>query len=266
MKKTYQILNILGFIGVLVMNYLANALPLGGRNTGEISGLYPTLFTPTGLTFAIWGLIYLLLAVFIVLQSRGLFQKDKPTQSFVDAIGPWFFINCLANMAWLLAWHYGYYALSMLFMVSLLVTLILIYVRLEIGRPNPSLSSADKLLIQAPFSLYLGWITVATIANIASVTAYLGWDGFGIDGQVWSAVMMLVAVVVAGALLFNRRNLAYAGVLVWALFGIRAAYTDVTLIANTAVVAAVLITLLALVGYWRTRQPAAPATPQPQTA
>lgn len=107
---------------------------------------------------------------------------------------------------------------------------------------------------------------MATIANIASVTAYLGWDGFGIDGQVWSAVMMLVAVVVAGALLFNRRNLAYAGVLVWALFGIRAAYTDVALIANTAVVAAVLITLLALVGYWRTRQPAAPATPQPQTA
>jgi hypothetical protein len=139
-------------------------------------------------------------------------------------------------------------------MVGLLVTLIAIYLRLGIGQRNADLTTVDKLLYQTTFSLYLGWITVATIANIASVLGYLGWNGFGIDGQIWSAIMMMTAVVVAGLLLFNRRNLAYAGVLVWALFGIRAAYPDVPVIANTAVIAAVLIVILALVGYWRTRK------------
>lgn len=263
MKREYlQITNIAAFVAVLTVNILSSALPINGRSAGEISDALPSFFTPAGYTFSIWGLIYTALLGFTIYQALPA-QRDK---AFLGRIGWLFAISSVANIAWLLAWHYGYYAFSMLFMVSLLVTLILIYVRLEIGRPNLSLSNIDKLLVQAPFSLYLGWITVATIANIASVTAYLGWDGFGIDGQVWSAVMMLVAVVVAGALFFNRRNLAYAGVLVWALFGIRAAYTDVALIANTAVIAAVLITLLALVGYWRTRQPAAPATPQPQTA
>ncbi len=133
------------------------------------------------------------------------------------------------------------------------MTLIAIYLRLDIGHRDANLTTADKLLYQTPFSLYLGWITVATIANVSSVAAYLGWNGFGIDGQIWSAIMMMVAVVVAGVLLFNRRNLAYAGVLVWALFGIRSAYADVAVIANTALVAAGLIVILALIGYWRTR-------------
>ena len=262
-SKTLQIVNIFAFIIVVVMNVLSNALPLNGRTAGEISDALPSYFTPAGYTFSIWSVIYLFLLGFTIYQALPS-QRERP---FVKQIGWLFAATTVLNVIWLITWHYGFYPLSVIFMVGLLVTLIGIYLRLNIGRRNPELTTVDKLLYQAPFSLYLGWITVATIANIASVAAYLGWNGFGIDGPIWSAIMMMVAVVVAGLLLFNRRNLAYAGVLVWALFGIRAAYPDVPVIANTALVAAGLIVILALIGYWRTRdiEPVA-AEPTTQTA
>jgi translocator protein len=241
--------NIVAFVAVLAVNVLSNALPLNGRTAGEISDSLPSFFTPAGYTFSIWSVIYLGLLGFAVYQALPA-GRARP---FQRQIGWLFVASSLANIAWLFAWHYGYYALSVLFMGALLLILIAIYLRLNIGRPNPALPPADRLLVQAPFSLYLGWITVATIANVASVAPYLGWDGFGIPGQTWSAVMMGVAAAVAGLLLINRRNLAYAAVLIWALFGIRAAYPAEQLIVNSASSAAALIALLTLAGYWRTR-------------
>lgn len=241
--------NIAAFVVVLAMNFLSNALPLNGRTAGEISDALPSYFTPAGYTFSIWGLIYLALLGFIVYQALPS-QRDE---GWMRQIGWLFVASSAANVGWLLAWHYGYYPLSIVMMVSLLLTLIAIAVRLRLGKPNWNLGLADRLLVHVPFSLYLGWITVATIANIASVAAHLGWDGFGVAGPVWSAIMMLVAVVVAGLFLYNRRNLAYAGVLIWALFGIRAAYPDEAIIATTALVAATLIAIFALIGYLRTR-------------
>lgn len=250
-RKTLVIVNGVAYVVVLFVNFLSNALPLNGRTAGEISDALPSYFTPAGYTFSIWGLIYTALLGFVVYQALPA-QRDR---RFVGQVGWLFAASSVFNVAWLFAWHYGVYALSILFMAALLLTLIAIYLRLDIGRRHPELSIADKALVHFPFSLYLGWITVATIANVASVAAYWGWNGFGIAGETWSAIMMLVAAVVAGLLLFNRRNLAYAGVLIWALFGIRAAYPDVSLIANTAVAAAVLIALFALAGYVRTRRP-----------
>ena len=249
-SKTVQFVNIVAFVMVLTVNIVSNVLPLNGRTAGEISDALPSYFTPAGYTFSIWSLIYLGLLGFIIYQALPA-QRSNP---LTKKIGWWFAINTVANAAWLFAWHFGYYVLSVGIMLTVLATLIVIYRRLEIGRPDPSLSLADRLLVQFPFSIYLGWITVATIANTASVANYLGWNGFGIAEPTWSAIMMLVAVAVAGLLLFNRRNLSYAGVLVWALFGIRAAYPAVDIVANTAVIAAVLIVILALGGYWRTRR------------
>lgn len=254
--RTLQIANVVAFAAVLFVNYLSNALPLNGRTAGEISDSLPSYFTPAGYTFSIWGLIYLTLLGFIVYQGLPA-QRQRP---FLRRIGWLFVASSAANIAWLFAWHYGYYALSLLVMVVLLLTLIAIYLRLNIGRQE-EISWAKRLFVHLPFSLYLGWITVATIANSASVLAYWGWDGFGIAGQVWSATMMLVAVLVAGLLLFNRRNVAYAAVLVWALFGIRSAFPDEPLIANTALLASALIAILAAIGYWRTRESGA----QPRT-
>jgi hypothetical protein len=236
---------------------LSNTLPLNGRTAGEISDALPSYFTPAGYTFSIWGLIYLALTGYIIFQAIPA-QRGRPFQS---KIGWLFVVSSLANASWIFAWHYGYYVVSVFIMMTLLATLIAIYVRLKIGLPGQAIAKTEWTFVHLPFSLYMGWITVATIANIASVAAYLGWNGFGIPGPTWSAIMMSVAVVVAG-LLFNRRDFAYAGVLVWALFGIRAAQADVPLIATTAVVTAVLIIVLAFIGYFRTRQSNETLTPK----
>lgn len=256
-----QILNVVALVAVVVMNILSTTLPINNRSVQEISDALPSYFTPAGYTFAIWGLIYSALLAFTVYQALPVGGK----RPFLFQISWLFAASSAANIGWLLSWHYGAYALSIIFMGTLLLVLIAIYLRLDIGRPNPALPVADKLLVQAPFSLYLGWITVATIANVASVANYWGWGGFGLAEPLWSAIMMGVATVVAGLLLYNRRNLAYAGVLVWALFGIRAAYPDVPVVAGTAVTAAALITLFALLGYWRTRQRPEQIKPVPQT-
>jgi benzodiazapine receptor len=255
-----QLANVVAFVAVLTVNILSNALPLNGRTAEQVSDALPSYFTPAGYTFAIWGLIYLGLLGFIIYQALPA-QRHQP---FMSQVGWLFVLSSALNAAWLFSWHYGFYLLSVGIMLALLVTLAVIYQRLRIGRPRPEVTLPERLLVQTPFSLYLGWITVATIANIASVSAYLGFDGFGIAGPVWSAIMMSVAVVVAGILLFNRRNLAYAAVLVWALFGIRAAYPGIPVISTTAIVAAGLIIVLALVGYVRTgrRQSNGPAIAQ----
>jgi hypothetical protein len=161
--------------------------------------------------------------------------------------------NCIVNAAWIFAWHYGFYVLSVAIMLMILLTLIVIYARLRIGLANQEVSTADYWFVHFPFSLYLGWITVATIANISSVLSYFEWNGFGIAEPTWSAIMMFVAVVVAGILLLNRRDLAYGGVLVWALIGIRAAFIDIPLIATAAVIAAVLVAGLAISGFYLKR-------------
>lgn len=261
-KKTNQkylpFLNAAAFLLVVAVNVGANALPLNGRTAGEISDLLPSYFTPAGYTFSIWSLIYLSLLGFIIFQSLPA-QRQRPFQSKIG----WLFIaNCVANSAWIFAWHFGFYTLSVFIMIAILLTLIAIYARLKIGVPGQNVPLAERLLVRFPFSIYLGWISVATIANIASVLAFLGWDGFGIAEPVWSAIMMSVAVILAGLLLFNRRDFAYAGVLVWALFGIRTAQSGEPIVASVAVVAAVLITVIAFVGYFRTRNSDGSVTPK----
>jgi len=253
-KKTNQkylpFLNAAAFLLVVAVNVGANALPLNGRTAGEISDLLPSFFTPAGYTFSIWSLIYLSLLGFIIFQALPA-QRQRPFQSKIG----WLFVaSSIANASWIFAWHYGAYLLSVFIMLAILLSLIAIYARLKIGLPGQTVSMSERIFVHLPFSVYLGWITVATIANIASVSAYLGWDGFGISGPIWSAIMMGVAVVVAGILLFNRRDFAYAGVLVWALFGIRAAQSAEPLVATVAAGTAVLILILAFVGYFRTHK------------
>jgi hypothetical protein len=257
-----QVANLVAFLVTIVFNVLSTSVPLNGRTPQEISNALPSYFTPAGYTFSIWGAIYLALIGFTVYQALP-DQRERP---LLRQIGWLFVASSAANVGWLLSWHYGYYAASVVFMAGLLLTLIAIYLRLHIGYPAPGLTVAQRLLVHLPFSLYLGWITVATIANVASVAGHYGWDGSGIAGQVWSAIMMGAAVIIAGLLLLNRRNLAYAAVLVWALFGIRAASPDEPIITTVALVAAILVTALAVLGYVRTRSAAVKASGRLATA
>lgn len=217
--KTLQILNILGLIGVIIINYLANALPIAGNTTGELSELYPSLFTPAGFTFSIWGLIYLLLIMFSVYQSNGLIKGNiSPKMRFLYRIDVWFFVSSLANIAWIFAWHYQVVWLSVLIMFIILTALLMIYLRLGIGRRI--VGNNERFFVHLPFSIYLGWIMVATIANISTFLIKINWDGFGLSAEFWTALMMGIASAITIVVLIYRKDLFFTLVILWAFFGI----------------------------------------------
>lgn len=239
----YILLNLLSLAFVLVMNYLANALPIAGRRTGEMSDLFPNLFTPAGFTFSIWGVIYLLLLGFAIYQIRFL---GKSIPDFLRKTGYLFGLSCLANAGWLLAFHHLQIGLSMLIMLVLLGSLVGIYWRLDIGKK--AVSPAEWWLVHLPFSVYLGWISVATIANAAILLTYLGWGGEPDGAQFWTVVLLAAAVSVGLWAVISYRDFAFALVIVWALFGIFSKRMADTGTADGAVEIAV-VTGMALLGF-----------------
>ncbi len=213
--KPLQLLNVSGFLFMMTMNVLANALPLFGRNTGEISALFPNLFVPAGFTFSIWGIIYLLLLLFTIVQMRGAFGKGKPAPAYVEAIGPWYFISSMANGLWIIVWHALQPLLSLAVMLLLLWSLIRIYQALD-----RAASGENKFTVRLPISVYLGWISVATIANATAVLVHYGWGGLGLSPETWTVVMVAVAVAAGVLFLWKRADVPYALVIIWALYGI----------------------------------------------
>jgi hypothetical protein len=216
MKKDIirQILVVVTFIFTITANGLANALPLNGQSTGEISDSFQVVFVPAGYVFSIWGLIYLLLAGFTVYQALPA-QRENET---MRRIGFLVALSNLLNGAWIFFWHYNLYSWSMVIMLGLLATLIAIYLRLGIGYQKST--TAEKWLVSIPFSVYLGWITVATIANATALLKYSGWSGWGLDGQTWTILLLAAGVAISIAMSLRHRDIGYALVLVWAFAGI----------------------------------------------
>jgi benzodiazapine receptor len=206
--------NVVAFVLVVVVNILANLLPLNGRTTASISDSYPTLIAPAGYVFSIWGVIYALLLVFTVFQALPS-QRDKP---FLRQVGYFFLLSSLANVSWLFLWHYGQIVLSVLPMFVLLVSLILIYLRVQIGKSDAS--TVEKLSVHVPFSVYLGWITVASIANVAAAAVSLDLNGLGLGEITWTVLVIIIALIITLGVIVTRRDIAYSLVLVWALVGI----------------------------------------------
>ncbi len=217
-KSSLQFINILAFLAVLVVNGLANALPIGGNTTGDISALYPNLFVPAGLTFSIWGVIYLALAAFTVYQGRDLFSKQKIKMPYLQRIGWYFLLSCLANVGWIFAWHYREVLLSLVFMLVLLFSLVMIYLNLDIG--GKPVDSAVGYYVHLPFSLYLGWITVATIANITAVLVHYQWNGWGLSEVFWTVLVIIAGTGIALINIMQRGDIAYSAVIIWAYLGI----------------------------------------------
>lgn len=219
-SKGWSILNLLAFIAVMVVNTLAITLPINGMDTGKISDRYPNLFVPAGFTFSIWSVIYLLLLCFSVYGLKLAFSRNNRPETIgtLLAIAPLFFASCLLNITWIMLWHYLQIGLSVVVMLLFLLTLIAIFLRL---RPFVRIMNRTEIFfIGLPFSVYFGWISIATVANITALLVHLGWNGFGISASSWSAAMILVATLLGIIFLYKWKELAYAGVITWALFGI----------------------------------------------
>ena len=213
-----SILNLVGFLGTIVVNGLANALPLNNKTTAELSDQYPNLFVPAGLTFSIWGVIYILLAIFVIYVLIIAIKNNTQKSAFIGNIGILFFISSLANIGWIFAWHYEVLPLSLVLMLVILGSLITIYLRLHIGKSNSTPS--EKYLVHLPFSVYLGWITIATIANVTALLVSMRWNTFGLGEQFWAVAVIIVGIAIALSVLFMRKDIFYCLVVDWALLGI----------------------------------------------
>jgi benzodiazapine receptor len=243
--------NILAFILVVLVNSLAGSTTiLGGKNTAQISDANPTLITPAGYAFSIWGIIYILLGIFVVFQAL----PSEKGKDYKKSIGWLFILSSILNIAWLFLWQFEYLSLSVLLMFLLLASLIFIYLRLNIGKSK--VGFREKLAVHVPFSIYLGWITIASILNVAVTLVSVNWGGYGVSPETWATLITIAALVIAMLVLATRRDIAYGLVIVWALVGIAAGQTGnqniVTLAQASAVI--VLIALAAIILFTKLRR------------
>jgi hypothetical protein len=201
----YQIQNTISFVVMIAVNSLANILPINGKSTGELSDQYPNLFVPAGITFSIWGVIYLLLLSVMVVQF---FLRYRET---IQAQGWNITLNFCLNALWIIAWHYEQVALSLVIMLALLGTLV---------RINSKLSRVAGWFMPLAFGVYLGWICLATIANVTALLVSLSWDGFGINESAWAISIIGVGAAIASLVIYKLANPFLALALVWGFYGI----------------------------------------------
>ena len=230
-------ISLLFFAAMVYMNYLANSLPINGKTTGQLSDAYPNLFVPSGITFSIWGIIYLLIAAYCVVQF---FPASKETAINVSWL---FIISCVFNGLWIVAWHYQKLPISLLIMIGLLVSLILI---------NLQLKELPMGLLKATFGVYLGWICIATIANVTALLVDGGWGGIGISQQAWTIIMIAAGTLIVSLTVMRIENPFVGLSVVWAFTGIiikrSEDYRSIVIAAALGILLVGLVTLMGFLG------------------
>ena len=230
-------LNLLLFGGMIAMNYLANALPMNGKTTGQLSDSYPNLFVPAGITFSIWGIIYLLLAGYCAVQ----FSSDN--QAVLAKTGWLFALSCVLNALWIVCWHYEKLPLSLFTMFALLITLIYI---------NTRVVNLPLGMVKASFGIYLGWICIATIANVTALLVHYKWGRFGISEETWTIIMIITGALIAYLALYRLRNPFIGLSAIWAFSGIVIKRQhDYHMIVIASVIALLVLGLLTILGFFR---------------
>lgn len=224
LDKIRQLSVIVTVIATLIINVLANLLPINGLNTGQISDQFQVYFVPAGYVFSIWGIIYIGLISIAIFQALPSQQTNPRMQS----TGWWIAIGGIANSSWIFLWHYKQFPLTLVAMLILLFSLIIVYLRLRDYKVI--ISSMEKWMVHLPTSIYLGWITVATVANITSLLDYLRWDGFGLSPELWVSIVLIAVLAIAMMMNLSRRDLAFTVVLLWALAGISIKHSGVSLV------------------------------------
>ncbi len=241
--KLLQMLNVIAVLATIIVNSLANIVRFNGVTTGEVSDSYFNYFTPAGYVFAIWGVIYVLLLVFMFYQVRS----SQRGADYLKQIGVLYFFGALTNIVWLVMFHYSAGNPTLLLLtpfpiIALLVILLLTYTRLGIG--TRQVSRNERLAVQLPISVYLGWISVATVANIASALNVLV-PGIATDTQwIATAAMLVVALVLGFLMVYSRHDFAFGLVFIWAAIGIGVKHSAIWVISYTAFGAALIALLV----------------------
>ena len=204
-NRFLSIVSAVAFAATITVNALAELLPIGGKTTGEISDLYPGLLTPAGYAFMIWGLIYALVAWFVVYQ---LLPKNLALAGKTAVL---FSLSCVFNIVWLLAWHAEEILVSFIAIVALLITLGFL----------AKVVQAEKWFVRLAFDIYFGWITAATSACLFSLLTY--FDPAWFDAKLVQALAVIVLLIVTLFAVINvvrAQGYAYSGTIAWAIIGI----------------------------------------------
>lgn len=225
---------------VIAMNYLSTALPIGGQTNAEVSAKFPTLITPAGYAFAIWGVIYLTLLIFSFFQ----FQKAREIR-FYNIIWPYFLVSCAANVLWLVCFQNEWLVLSLLCMAVLVWSLFVVFK--SFYRVRPLLNTTHRFFFQVPFSMYFGWVSVAAIVNTAVVIKWAELSYFLNSEPLFATLMLLVAFGLAMYMLFANKDYVYTLTVVWALVAIWVANTDERLVEAIAKISAIVLLAMCVI-------------------
>jgi len=255
MKKNLSIMNLIAFILMIYVNYLSGIGKINNISAGGVSGQYPTLFTPAGFTFSIWGLIYLFNFLFCIrliwMSTTGNNEND------IEKLSKYFILSCMLNISWIYSWHYDMMTLSVFIMLGLLSTLILLYQSVS---ENRYISKWSYLSTYTPISLYLGWICIATVANFSVWLTSLMWDGRPFNPAFWAILMVIIAAFINLFILIKKRDIVFALVYIWAAYGISVArsieISDESLWVYRAAIAGMILVFFGILyaGYERLRQ------------
>lgn len=224
--KSLAISNCVFFIIAFAVSMLSQVSAINNKDIGDVSNKYDTLFTPAGITFSIWGVIYIALFAFSIYHIYKAFQEDTHSEANKDTsrMGVLFIVNNIATAAWVFAWVNEQFILSVLLMLIQLITLIIINVSLKIFNPHRSVYS--KIFTQFPLGIYFAWICIATIANVSSALVGLGWEGGGVSPSSWTIILIAAATLISMAIILLKKNVFFGLVVIWAFYGIILKHND----------------------------------------
>jgi len=242
-----QLTTLVAIVCSFVVNVASNIFPLNGLSIGAISNTLfkDVLIIPANYAFVVWGLIYLGLFVLGGYQFLPQKKKDKDLRK----IGYLLVIACVAQSIWVYLFLSRLFALSVIAMLAILVPLIIIYSVL--GSSTKGASSRKKLCLHTPVSIYLSWISVATVVNVACALYFHGWNGWGIDSQAWTMIMLVVATTIATVIIIRYRDFAYTGVTIWALIAIAIKHSNIEILMNLSIFLAVILIFIVIIQSWR---------------
>lgn len=241
-NRFYMVLVPIALCLTIAVNALANIVPLQGKTTGDISNAIPILFAPANYVFSIWSLIYAGLIFFAIYQLLPAYRENKK----IEKIRPLFILGSIANSVWIFFWHYEYFWLSVLAMLSLYITLCISYFSILKEKKSDETSQDPRffsLFVKAPHSLYVGWITVALIANIATALRFYNWNGFGLSDEIWTINLLVIACGIGALITLQKRDALFGAVLIWAFSGIAIKHSEIQTVSVAALIATSVITL-----------------------